>query len=1759
MFVYKKLKPSDVSITPFEAHKQFSYVSSSAGNNEITFSTAHWTSESKANYSPNTLAGNFLNHRKYFQLDKIFYRDYITDSANLIPDVNYIDQERRLHNKVNILSIPQNQFGSRIKPNSFDLTGSFNNGGAVVEIKDDGEGNIYPTTNTLGITNYPSEKGRLVYIAPVKGFKKADLTTNNKTGLPIVNAPSNFTLDNIHDDSFYLNQVDYKKTTFTDGNTHPGFTSFIDTGTNGSLRLPHNNLYNFSLNDDFNISFYFKLSNAQKVATSGSLSNDKYFIIAKSDTKTIIPNSGEGSSEILSTFISGNLQPLDVPSENKYPFKIYYKNDATNTGSLFFERSNGEATSLVSTPLFEFTEATAGRLIHISAQKSGSELQLWVDGVKTVSGSDINLDESKNIPPTNEANLYVGTRGDVDSYLDGKLSQIMIWDNALSQTQIQNISESITGTPYIGNIFYDEGFVTITHPQYTDILQEYSASSNNITLSPTTGTEDNHDVALFGATQNLFIIKNIGDRIEQPSSSNVISNREFTSETGYHRNFVSFFNEKIINNFNPTQVFGVNSTTLQNGLQSDGFYTFSPQTVTLLDTVTINPINQISQRFDFMTASSFLTTGSLTVQPFVPSGSFISIGPGANSTTNNNNYAFISTSADVVSQNVIVNFASASDKIIINDTLSGSDASLADTSFSTGSVSIGLANLTNFGGEYVNSDIDGIHLKATNVNAGAYYLGALYSISPDTGQHNVYKGASFDFESSIVPFGITDGANFSATSNRIKILRTVPQNSSNPFIIEVTGSIVDFDPLQGDRGPLPAKLSVGIFRDIGGGYGLNKEIITNADITVGGEFRASYAYPDGNDTPAEQVGNQPLINELYKVFVKLKDYDNDPDNTFKFKISTFKITGPNPGTNLFSNHLVLSSSIATKLTASYDIRLNDINVNKPGPVDANLLGLHQDGNGNDLGVRVNIYKSTDQILSPLLSVTNQTLLTSSFFVSASDMDASDFSYQHLTNPSIPETLEIYTFASNATSTGSVAVGISQSFSLSGSFKVTEKSGSNVLTLNTSLGAAYGSSSYEPIIVFNDDSLQGGVATGSISSSLISSINSVSGNTITVADKYFIVESAYNIIGSGSVSASAQFKLKNEISASTTVAIGTSSLFTIDSLLLGSGSGNLGTSFSSSLTTHNPAPRLRVYSGSLLIRTYTGSDGHLQLSQSHLGLITSGTSLGFHLDVIDTASIGIAFTGSQAAVTSSTGEGFSLDQFVIKGITASLSVSTAQNSENTFTAEATHLLFTSSMEEGNGLFPFSNGEITSSITFVDLNNITLGGALFTTESQTALQIASSSAGFPIELVWTMSANSSSIIRFHSSSTPSSNSLENVIKTIGDTNANQGLSFFIEDPLGVTLATSSFINSGSYSGSENFSIPEVTSSIPGTYLLKLKATNSASAPIPVGFSIGINSNLTSSILGGDQVDIFGPGQSSDEGSFASANDGKPNAAINGDLMYISEVSASDVSSVITPSSATIISLLATDAFTKTSAVILTNPHGTSSGAHNLFTTVSQSGELLILPARIDQGTNNVDETGAILEFNLNSGSYSNRLFITGGCHVTASVSKIDYFVASLSQSATSLPIPLLEGNFTYGTNGFDLVTINGTDFTINSPLLLTGSTTVQLNYNSTASHDYTLKFKNTHLIFEHEYQCSVDEEEYNFTQNITVKKNKSISDTDLVNSITSSIDNSQITLFKPYTTTIGLYDNDYNLLAVGKFAQPIKMSEETDTTFVIRYDT
>ena len=42
------------------------------------------------------------------------------------------------------------------------------------------------------------------------------------------------------------------------------------------------------------------------------------------------------------------------------------------------------------------------------------------------------------------------------------------------------------------------------------------------------------------------------------------------------------------------------------------------------------------------------------------------------------------------------------------------------------------------------------------------------------------------------------------------------------------------------------------------------------------------------------------------------------------------------------------------------------------------------------------------------------------------------------------------------------------------------------------------------------------------------------------------------------------------------------------------------------------------------------------------------------------------------------------------------------------------------------------------------------------------------------------------------------------------------------------------------------------------------------------------------------------------------------------------------------------------------------------------------------------------------------------------------------------------------------------------------------------------------------------------------------------------------------FDPYITTVGLYNNDQELIAVGKLAQPLPTSKTTDTTILVNID-
>ena len=90
--------------------------------------------------------------------------------------------------------------------------------------------------------------------------------------------------------------------------------------------------------------------------------------------------------------------------------------------------------------------------------------------------------------------------------------------------------------------------------------------------------------------------------------------------------------------------------------------------------------------------------------------------------------------------------------------------------------------------------------------------------------------------------------------------------------------------------------------------------------------------------------------------------------------------------------------------------------------------------------------------------------------------------------------------------------------------------------------------------------------------------------------------------------------------------------------------------------------------------------------------------------------------------------------------------------------------------------------------------------------------------------------------------------------------------------------------------------------------------------------------------------------------------------------------------------------------------------------------------------------------------------------------------------------------------------------------------------------------TCSFSSSYTIYETQYKCTIRESEFNFSLNPSLL---SSSEGNIYGFVTSSY-------FSPYVTTVGLYDELQNLLAIGKLAQPLQTSNTTDTTILINLD-
>ena len=96
-----------------------------------------------------------------------------------------------------------------------------------------------------------------------------------------------------------------------------------------------------------------------------------------------------------------------------------------------------------------------------------------------------------------------------------------------------------------------------------------------------------------------------------------------------------------------------------------------------------------------------------------------------------------------------------------------------------------------------------------------------------------------------------------------------------------------------------------------------------------------------------------------------------------------------------------------------------------------------------------------------------------------------------------------------------------------------------------------------------------------------------------------------------------------------------------------------------------------------------------------------------------------------------------------------------------------------------------------------------------------------------------------------------------------------------------------------------------------------------------------------------------------------------------------------------------------------------------------------------------------------------------------------------------------------------------------------------------------NNFKLSFTNEHTVYENYITAHVKENEYNLTYNPSLRTTSSDAYSQINDFATGSN-------FSPYASTLGLYNDDNDLLMVAKFGQPVPISTETDMTFLIRYD-
>ena len=458
--VFKKIGDSDVKVNPFQTYKSWMVVSGSETSSALPLQAIY----SDINYLPALGSNLTFNDAKnvddslqtitYYSINHLYYKNKLEPMKTYGP-TDLTRTKKFLYQSASILAFPQVRIGEGVKPASFTMTASYVSGSSIY-----GSG-------SYGTSSYSSTLP--LYISSDRYGNLYNAAFNTGSIISQVKWYEGF--NEYFDASRNINEntgITYIPGVLVTTNLQGNY-GYAAKFANGYLKTTLDGLYD--RNNDYAISFFVSASN---------IDPDSKIIISKA---------------------SSSLTP-------QYPFKI----ELSSSNQIEFTIAGSTSFKTQVTSSIAVTNWT-----HIVCQKSGSSMQMYVNGTLHSSASSALLIDT-NSPFTasaridNKDSVYVGGF-ETSCNLSGVLDEIRIYNKSLSSTEIGYLADRSEGgtfmqTNHVGNIFTKQGVAILSSPDYrihNVINTAYTASYRSTKTIYELGVLANVDSGDFNISSNISL------------------------------------------------------------------------------------------------------------------------------------------------------------------------------------------------------------------------------------------------------------------------------------------------------------------------------------------------------------------------------------------------------------------------------------------------------------------------------------------------------------------------------------------------------------------------------------------------------------------------------------------------------------------------------------------------------------------------------------------------------------------------------------------------------------------------------------------------------------------------------------------------------------------------------------------------------------------------------------------------------------------------------------------------------------------------------------------------------------------------------------------------------------------------------------------------------------------------------------------------------------------------------------------------------